>query len=160
MRKRLFMVSTLSMTLLTLLSGCRYTAPWKPIPGAQTGPDGMALVTFSQVDHRPGQRKAFFTDTKCVLAGMAEQEGLLGYSFRFQIIGKRAWTMTAWRDEAAQEEFVRSPAHREAVKNSRVTSMNVKFVSIKVPAASLPYRWDEAIQLLEKSGNSRSYPTD
>jgi heme-degrading monooxygenase HmoA len=47
---------------------------------------------------------------------MGDQPGLLGHAVRFEIFGNKAWTMTAWKDEASLTAFVRSPAHRAAVR--------------------------------------------
>jgi heme-degrading monooxygenase HmoA len=103
------------------------------------------------VESRKGQRKPFFADTQKVIADMPNQPGLVGYSFRFQIFGRRAWTMTAWRDEAARNRFAKSPSHLAAVRNSSITAQNMRFVSVTVPASTLPMRWDEALRLLENA---------
>ncbi len=57
--------------------------------------------------------------------------------------------MTAWADEAALMAFVRSPAHREAVRRSGETAQNIRFASAEVPLASLPLPWREARRLLD-----------
>jgi len=74
-----------------------------------------------------GDAREFFKDTKAVLATMADQPGLLGHAVRFEIFGNKAWTMTAWKDEASLTAFVRSPAHREAVRRSGETAQNIRF---------------------------------
>jgi heme-degrading monooxygenase HmoA len=94
-------------------------------------------------------RAEFFKDTKAVLATMADQPGLLGHGVRFEIFGSKAWTMTAWKDEASLAAFVRSPAHREAVRRSGETAQNIRFASVEVPLAALPMSWAEAEQRLD-----------
>ena len=147
-RKRWFILIILTMPLLSLLPSCAYTAPYRRV---ERVPENlkMAVVTLSAVESRPGQRKAFFDDTKGVLADLPNQSGLLGYSFRFQIIGRKAWTMTAWKDEASRDRFATSPIHRAAVKNSRVTSQNMRFITVEVPVNELPLKWTDALRLLE-----------
>jgi heme-degrading monooxygenase HmoA len=150
MRKRtLILTLAAGMSLLSLFSSCSYTAPFRRVEAV--GDDAEVLVTLSQVESKPGQRGAFFEDTKRVLAILPRQSGLVGYSFRFQLIGRRAWTMTAWKDEASQREFVRSPEHRDAVKNSGTTSQNMRFTSITMPASKLPLKWSDALKLLEQA---------
>ncbi len=141
-------IPLLIMPLLTFVPSCAYTAPYRRVE-AISDQTKTAVVTISAVESRPGQQRAFFADTKSVLVDLPNQSGLLGYSFRFQIIGRRAWTMTAWKDEASRDRFAASPIHRAAVKNSRVTAQNMRFVTIEVPVSSLPMKWPEALRLLE-----------
>jgi heme-degrading monooxygenase HmoA len=141
--------STILMGLFTFLSSCSYTAPFRRVESVPA--DAKVIVTLSAVEHQKGQRKPFFKDTQRVIADLPNQSGLVGYSFRFQIFGNKAWTMTAWKDEAARDRFAKSPIHLAAVRNSRTTAQNMRFVSVTVPASSLPMRWDEALRLLENA---------
>lgn len=148
MKKALWFISIIIlMGLFTLISGCSYTAPFRRVEAVS--PDATVIVTLSAVEHQKGQRKPFFVDTKRVLADLPNQAGLVGYSFRFQLIGNKAWTMTAWKDEASRNHFSRSPIHLAAVRNSRVTAQKMRFITVTLPAGSLPMSWDEAIRLLE-----------
>jgi len=140
--------------LLGILASCGYTAPYRPTALAKDGSlaaDHPVIVTISGVEHRTGQRRAFFHDTRAVLAELPDQPGLLGYSFKFEIIGSKAWTITAWRDEASRDAFVGSPAHRVAVRNSGETSQNVRFVTVTRPLSSLPIGWKEALALINEA---------
>jgi heme-degrading monooxygenase HmoA len=114
-------------------------------------PDHPVIVTISGVEHKPGQRKAFFRDTRAVLSELPRQPGLLGYSYKFQLIGNKAWTQTAWVDEAARDGFAKSRTHRSAVQNSRQTSQKARFVTVTRPLSSLPMRWSEALELIQTS---------
>jgi hypothetical protein len=138
---------TILMGLITFLSSCSYTAPFRRVESVPAG--AKVIVTLSAVEHKKGQRKPFFADTQRVIADLPNQSGLVGYSFRFQIFGNKAWTMTAWKDEASRDRFAQSPIHLAAVRNSPTTAQNMRFVSVTVPASSLPMRWDEALRLLE-----------
>jgi hypothetical protein len=147
MKKHFWFIGILIvMGLLSFLGGCSYTAPFRRFESVS--PDAQVIVTLSVVEHRKGQRKPFFEHTKRVLADLPNQSGLVGYSFRFQLIGNRAWTMTAWKDEASRVRFSKSPLHLDAVRNSSKTAQNMRFTSVTVPASSLPMSWDEAIRLL------------
>ncbi|MCC5841493.1 MAG: antibiotic biosynthesis monooxygenase [Opitutales bacterium] len=146
--------------LTALLTGCAYTAPYRSTAlarGEALDPEEIVIVALSATEHRPGKRRDFFTDTRRVLADLPDQDGLLGYSFRFEIFGNEAWTMTAWRDEAALQAFVRSPAHAEAVRASGQTAQNIRFVTLHRPLSSLPVRWSEALPLLQ-AASPRSSP--
>jgi heme-degrading monooxygenase HmoA len=142
------------LALLGVLASCAYTAPYRPTALASNGslpPDHLAIVTISAVEHRPGQRRAFFRDTRKVLAELPDQNGLLGYAFRFEIIGNEAWTVTAWRDQASQDAFVRSPTHRAAVRRSGETAQNIRFVTLQRPLSDLPLDWSEMLDLMNKT---------
>jgi heme-degrading monooxygenase HmoA len=155
-RKGLFTILgiTFMLTMMPLLNGCAYTAPYRTTALAGSGelpPGHPALVALTATEHQPGQRRAFFRDTRRVLDELPEQEGLLGYSFRFEVFGNQAWTLTAWRDEAAMTAFVRSPAHRIAVQQSGDTAQNIRFVRLERPLESLPLPWKDLLPLLENT---------
>jgi heme-degrading monooxygenase HmoA len=109
----------------------------------------MVVVALSATEHRPGMRREFFRDTRRLLAELPTQPGLVGYSFRFELLGPSAWTMTAWNNDASLNAFVRSPEHREAVRRSGETAQNLRFATIEMPVGSLPLNWREARRLLE-----------
>jgi len=143
---------TMLLAFSTWLTGFAFSGPFKKTALAREGglaPDRPVLVVVSATEHRPGMRAEFFKDTKAVLATMADQPGLLGHGVRFEIFGSKAWTMTAWKDEASLAAFVRSPAHREAVRRSGETAQNIRFASVEVPLAALPMSWAEAEQRLD-----------
>lgn len=146
------LLSAVFIALTTWLSGCALSVPFKRTKLASEGglpTDTSVLVVVSSTEHRPGMRGEFFKDTKAVLATMENQPGLLGYAVRFEIFGKRAWTMTAWKDEASLTTFVRSPAHREAVRRSGETAQNIRFASVEMPFGALPMSWKEARRRLD-----------
>jgi hypothetical protein len=64
--------------------------------------------------------------------------------------------MTAWKDEAALTAFVRSPAHRAAVRRSGETAQNIRFASVEMPLGALPMSWDEARRLVDAAPEYRS----
>jgi hypothetical protein len=135
------------MGLLSFLSSCSYSAPFRRVESVSQ--NANVIVTLIAVEYQKGQRKPFFADTKRVLADLPNQAGLVGYSFRFQLLGNKAWTMTAWKDEASRDQFSKSPIHLAAVRNSRKTAQNMRFITVTVPASSLPMSWDKALALLE-----------
>lgn len=146
------LLTAMILALTTWLTGCAVGAPFRKTALARDAgwpADRPVLVVLSATEHRPGMRGEFFKDTKAVLATMADQPGLVGYAVRFELFGKKAWTMTAWQDEASLAAFVRSPAHREAVRRSGETSQNIRFASVEVPLAALPLSWADAKSRLQ-----------
>ena len=148
-KKVLFFSIAISMGLLVFLSGCTYTAPFRRMEAVS--PEATVSVTLSAVEHQKGQRRPFLADTKRVLADLPNQAGLVGYSLRFQLLGNKAWTMTAWKNEASRDQSAKSPVHLAAVRRSRLTAQNMRFIPVSMPAGSLPMTWDEAIRLLDKA---------
>ena len=113
--------------------------------------DQAVVVSISAAEHKKGQRKEFFRDTRRVLAELANQPGLIGYSFRFEVFGNEAWTMTAWINEEARDTFVQSPAHLIAVRRSGQTAQRLRFVTLNLPRSSLPMTWKDAMSLTENA---------
>ncbi len=148
-KPRSILAKVAAVSIFAFVTSCSYTAPFRRVETVAR--DATVVVTLSQVEHQKGKRKPFFEDTRRVLADLPNNPGLVGYSFRFQIIGNKAWTITAWKDEAARDQFARSPVHLAAVRNSRLTAQNMRFISLQVPASSLPMSWDKALRHLEKA---------
>jgi quinol monooxygenase YgiN len=135
-----------------LLSGCTtYTSSFRRPSPPTLPPDAEVVVALTQVDHRPGMRSAFFADTRRVLSHMEEHDGLIGYAFRFELFGRRAWTVSVWRDETALLRFIRSPAHRAAVRNSDATTEDMRFVRQAMRCDTAPPAWDEVTTLLSEA---------
>jgi hypothetical protein len=146
MKKKLWFLTLCLIMLLSLFSSCSYSAPFRRLEAVP--PDALVVVTLTEATHKAGQKGAFFSDTQAVLATLPQQAGLIGYSYRFEIVGKRAWTMTAWKDLAARDRFASSPTHMAAVRNSRNTCDATRFVTLELPARSVPLRWGEVVKLL------------
>ena len=133
---------TLLSIMLATLSGCTYTAPYRAMPSASVPEAGAtALVTPTATEIRPGKRRAFFRQTRKVLEDIPQHEGFLGYSFRFQIFGRKAWTITSWRDATARNQFLESRTHREAARESAQLARKMSFPTFEVPRESLPIGW-------------------
>jgi heme-degrading monooxygenase HmoA len=143
---------TLLSIMLATLSGCTYTAPYRAMPTASVPEAGAtALVTLTAAEIRPGKRRAFFRQTRKVLEDLPQHEGLLGYSFRFQIFGRKAWTITSWRDATARNQFLSSKSHREAAREGAQLASKMSFRTLEVPRESLPLGWGEALKELDSA---------
>jgi len=140
------------------VTGWAYPAPFRKTSLARADglpADRMVVVALSATEHRPRMRREFFRDTRRVLAELPTQPGLVGYSFRFELLGPSAWTMTAWDNDASLNAFVRSPAHREALRRSGETVQNLRFATIEMPVGSLPINWREARRLLAEADEKK-----
>ncbi|MEM8712078.1 MAG: antibiotic biosynthesis monooxygenase [Planctomycetota bacterium] len=146
------------LTLTWLSSGCAISMPFRG-PGYTAGggatlaaDDGTVVVALTQGVLDRGKRGPFDRATSTVSKGMADVPGLIGYSFRRQLLGKRVWTMTVWQDETALAAFVRSPLHREAMRADGPATEEFLFHSFRVPADDLPIKWNDALERLERDG--------
>src|SRR2546425_13125069 len=105
--------------------------PWVSISDVQPNAEYLALVSCIP-------RKGFFSifsflrQTYAIQDQLRKSEGLLGYSLRTQLIGKKAWTLSAWKDEAALTAFVRASPHADTMKNLRPLLGKTKFVKWKI----------------------------
>ena len=50
-----------------------------------------------------------------IMRALRSSDGLVGYSLKADLLRKTFWTVSAWRDDAAVAEFVRSDTHRAAM---------------------------------------------
>jgi heme-degrading monooxygenase HmoA len=136
------------VSLLTLLGGC-YAGPWRHGEASSADPPESFLVILSEVEIAPGERKAFFRDTRRVLQSLSTQPGLVGYRVRFQLFGSRAWTMTVWEREEDAARFAATPAHLEAMRDSGRTLARLRFARTWRAVEAGPLSWREAFAWLE-----------
>jgi heme-degrading monooxygenase HmoA len=149
MKKNLLLpLGVIAVAGLALLPSCSYTAPWRRIVTdlALLPPESIVAVTYART--RPGKRVQFFRSVTAILEDLPRHEGLLGYSFRFQVFGREAWTVTAWKDESSLRQFSRSALHAQAVADGEAVVEDFQFGRLNRPTASLPVRWSDAIDTL------------
>jgi heme-degrading monooxygenase HmoA len=150
-RNRMIIISLLTLTSVKLLS-CSYTAPWRKtdLGRSMSNSSGKAVVVVTYAKRNKDQRGPFFRNVQNVLADLPNQDGLLGHSFRFQLLGNETWTISAWRDEAAVRKFSRSATHAVAVKDSATLTADVKIFTTIRKAWLLPLPWNEAVSEVSK----------
>lgn len=109
----------------------------------------LALITYLP-------RKSFWSIRSFIRqSGMIQEQledtrGLVGYSMRAQLLGKRAWTLSVWEDEAALHEFVRGSPHVDTMRRPMIQPGKARFVRFKLDGSKVPPSWDEALGQLEK----------
>jgi heme-degrading monooxygenase HmoA len=143
------------------LPGCRIATPfdgpgWDDDFGLRL-PDAprTVVVTVTQGTVAAGQRARVDDLTRRVVASLPEQEGLVGWSVRREILGSRVWTMTVWRDGEAADDFLVSSEHRAAMRESSTVFSATAFARVEWPAAALPPTWDQAESLLASAAVGR-----
>jgi heme-degrading monooxygenase HmoA len=148
-------------SILVTIAGCSVSMPFKWVAGpvqnasasARLDEEVLVAVTHARVDG--AKRKLFDEGATRVLASLASQPGLVGYSVRRQIFGDEVWTATIWTDEASMIRFVRSPDHVRAASESRSAVRSIEYFRLRVRRSALPVSWR---QLLSAPSTSNRQP--
>jgi hypothetical protein len=139
--------------LIFALPGCAYTSPWNRTELGEKllGSKQLVLVSLTLAQRKAGQHGPFFDQVRSVLADLPTRDGLLGYAFRFELFGDKAWTVTAWRDEAARDQFVYQGAHRAAMRKTDEVLESCRFGSLDLMPSDLPPDWSKVTEILAKA---------
>src|SRR2546426_9873644 len=85
--------------------------PWRSLIPQDRGREYLALLSYHQLN---GFRKMMILQRQSgkVRAQLALTPGLVGYSFRANLMSHRFWTLSIWEDERALMAFVGREPHR------------------------------------------------
>ena len=124
------------------------TRPWKSYMQVDPRREYLALITYLP-------RKSFWSIRSFVRqSGMIQEQledarGLVGYSMRVQLLGKKAWTLSVWEDEAALQEFVRKSPPADTMRKPIIQPGKARFVRFKLDGSKVTPSWDEALGQLD-----------
>ncbi len=144
--------------LTLLLHACAISTPWPRltlVTAAVTDEQVVLVLTRVVVD--PAQRAEFDRQNSLVMASMATQPGLIGYSARRRLFGDEGWTMSVWANDEARAAFVRSSVHREAIAKGLPAVQTVELKRLTVARKDLPTDWDQVLRLLAEPEGRRNY---
>jgi hypothetical protein len=121
---------------------------WISLTSVDPSREYLALVTYLP---RKNYRSifSFFGKTSAIRNQLNGSGGLVGYSLRAQLLGKKAWTLSVWEDEDALAEFVGKAPHVDTMKTVKL-GQERKFVRWKLLGSEVPPSWDRAIEQLLK----------
>jgi len=126
---------------------------WKSFMEFDRQREYLALVTYLP-------RKSywailsFIRQTRAIQSQLESSNGLVGYSLRAQLLGKKSWTLSVWKDEAALAEFVRKAPHAGTMKDLRPQLTDARrFVRWKVAGSDVPPKWDDALRRIDEEGS-------
>lgn len=133
-----------------------FRGPGRPAATSDAAPQTEAIVaiTHARVDWL--NRGPFDDYTQRVVRTVEQNDGLIGFAVRRQLLGTKVWTMSVWRDEASLDAFVNSPMHREAIKKGMPSVIEAQFHRMRWPMSDLPPSWSDVKRVL-KDVPMRSY---
>ena len=158
---RNMMILTLALT--SLLQGCQrlpVSTPFKILepPAGQATPEELVVViTYAEIKDNSESASLFNKYLDKVAENIDNQPGLYGYSLRKELLGNKAWTMTAWDHEQSIAAFRNSPFHLPAVSEAPTVLKMARFARIEINNSDLPLSWDYALRLLAERGRVYDY---
>ena len=147
----------LAITGLFGLAGCEVATPFAASGNANgTAETAMALIAITEatLSEDSAERKVFWKNVERVEASLDGHPGFLGMSKRIEVLGDKAWTMTAWEDQESLRAFVSSQVHRRAINESSDGLSDSRFVRFEVPRSAVPVSWDKALAKLDSEGRA------
>lgn len=151
------MINRIFVGLISLLSlgGCAVSTGFKG-PGYSSGVgvtlpgEGPVLVVLTEAElgGDGDLNRQFWDHVGRIDKSMGNQPGLIGYALRRELLGKKGWTMTAWRDRDSLMGFVYGVAHQDAMDATRKAPTRMVFAQIEVPRGEIPLSWDRALTIL------------
>lgn len=159
-RKRTTTLARLMLTyLLTLITGCTIGTTWPRTENLSTeDSEQIVVLAMTHVVIDPEQRAVFNRANGRVLASMRNQPGLLSYAARRQIFGTEGWTMSVWEDDQARAQFVASPIHFDAIRQSQSAVVRVTTRRVEIARKDLPASWDEVLLRLAEPESQPGIP--
>ena len=79
---------------------------------------------------------------------LSGQDGLLGFAFRQQLLGRQVWTLSVWSDRAALGRFLAASLHRDAVEEGSIPRESLESLTLELAAGELPLDWRRVEVLL------------
>ncbi len=148
------LVAAVSAAGLLLTGGCAISTPFAG-PGYDSsagvtldGAGDTVFVVVTRAVTGEDDGGEFGRQTDEVRRTMSSHAGLIGSSFRKQLFGSEAWTLSVWIDDEALQRFVRSSVHRTAV--DRTPLSRADFAYAWVPVEDLPIGWGRALSILQE----------
>jgi hypothetical protein len=96
----------------------------------------------------------FLGATRRIRRQLARTPGLVGYSLNAQLLRKTFWTVSAWANREALDEFARTDPHRHELGKIRPAMLRSTFVFWTARASELPIGWDEVRRRIDEERSS------
>src|SRR6267143_1201937 len=118
-------------------------ARWISFADVDPSHEYLALITYIP---RKGYWSifSFIRQSNAIQKQLKGSLGLIGYSLRAQLLGKKAWTLSVWEDEPALNDFVGKSPHVNTMRKVSLGEAR-KFVRWKLLGSEVPPKWDDAL---------------
>jgi hypothetical protein len=120
------------------------TLPWTSGPYVDDAP--LHVLTSTLPLNRYLDVPRFLHWTLKIRKQLRDAPGLAGYSLDARLPHKTFWTLSAWQDREAMEQFVRSGAHAAMLADMAGRLGPSRFVESTAARADLPLDWSAARQ--------------
>lgn len=148
-------VTPAAISALPFLGSCQISTPFRgPAFEGEQGSgilDAQGQIVVAITEGRVEGPGDFWGHLRRVEDALARADGLLGYSLRTQIFGRTVWTMSAWKNRDALQNFLRSRAHRDAVRDGGIPRSSVRSRILEVDAQTFPLPWRRALSLVREA---------
>jgi heme-degrading monooxygenase HmoA len=143
--------------LAALLGGCSIATPWRAGSGGEPGgaegaETAVIVVTEARLGGSLADRDAFWQGVRAVERDLPKRPGLIGYALRRELLGDRAWTMSAWESEGHLAGFVYASVHRRAMADGDPALVAMRSARLDRPREQGPPSWAEALDALDRAG--------
>ena len=117
--------------------------PWKTLTAPNLDQEYTALLSFLPLMHYR-TIPLFLWLTIKTQQQLQQAEGLVGYSLQAELLGRKFWTLSAWKDQQSLMYFVHQLPHRKIMQVLAPHIDKTKFVQWKVKGSVIPLRWELA----------------
>ena len=108
--------------------------PWTARAAMEPGTAYLVMAS-----HLPLKRVTatvrFFRAVSAVRKQLATADGLIGYTLRAKPLARDYWTLSAWKDDTALRQFMRTPPHVQVMTSLRPFIRPTKFVTWTISTA-------------------------
>ncbi len=119
------------------------TLKWVEISGPDPGSDATVMTSRFLLRSR-WQVPGFLWAALAIRRQVRRSPGALGVSLIAEPLKARFWTLSAWSDRAALDDFVRHSPHAPTMRKYRPHMRDARFRFWTVPATTLPIDWSDA----------------
>ena len=153
MRFRHYIAAALAAFSLT---GCAIGGSFSPGERYESdlGDQAVVVITEAAISSQPGAREEFMALSRKVSDSLESRPGYLGSAFRFEVLGTKVWTMTAWTNEQSVNDFMFSGPHHAAIGRTFVLVDDGRFARTTIPRDQMPMSWEDAMTLLDTDGRN------
>ncbi|MFD0360825.1 antibiotic biosynthesis monooxygenase [Nocardia sp. GCM10030253] len=120
------------------------TLPWTSGVHEPTDGEQLQVLTSRLPLNRYSDVVRFLRWTLRIRSQLRDAPGCVGYTLDARLFSKTFWTLSAWSDQEAMNNFVRSGAHAEMLSDMAGRVGNPSFVDSTATRAQIPLSWREA----------------